>query len=87
MTNLCGIAKVLTPKQYDLDEWRPNEATLDGVPVYPNLTVNNGVIHIIDNLLGYIYNDAYEMIKEDEDIRYCIQNHRLPYLLTTMMVG
>ena len=30
-----------------------------------NITVENGVIHIIDRMLGFIYNTAIEQIGED----------------------
>ena len=38
-------------------------------PVTANVTVNNGVVHFVDGLLGYIYNDAIDMIQEDDEIR------------------
>lgn len=37
--------------------------------VMSNLTVNNGVVHLVDGLMGYIYNDAIDMIREDDMIR------------------
>jgi len=30
-----------------------------------NITVNNGVIHVCDTLLGYVYNTVRQQITED----------------------
>ena len=30
-----------------------------------NITVANGVIHVIDRLLGFVYNSALEQIQQD----------------------
>ena len=41
---------------------------LEFTPVFANRTVLNGVVHLVDGLLGYIYNDALDMIKEDKRV-------------------
>ena len=30
-----------------------------------NITLNNGVLHIIDGMLGFVYNTALEQIEQD----------------------
>ena len=31
-----------------------------------NMTVSNGVVHMIDGILGYVFNDALEEINRDD---------------------
>ena len=40
-----------------------------GRVIHANITVYNGVIHIVDGLLGYVYNDIYNSLSDDNQIR------------------
>lgn len=35
-----------------------------------NITVTNGAVHIIDNLLGFVPNDAYTQLQDTYEYRW-----------------
>ena len=41
-----------------------------GRVIHANITVLNGVIHVIDGLLGYVYNDIEGSLSDDNTLRY-----------------
>lgn len=38
--------------------------------IAPNITCTNGPVHIIDNLLGFVYNDGITELKENYKYRF-----------------
>ena len=46
-----------------------NNQCAKGRVIHANITVSNGVIHIVDGLLGYVYNDIYNSLDDDNELR------------------
>ena len=40
-----------------------------GRVIHGNITVYNGVVHVIDGLLGYVYNDIVAALEEKGELR------------------
>ena len=57
------------PDDYDYPETDDRNPERSTSMVLPDETVNNGVVHFVDGLLGYIYKDAIGLLDEDRSMR------------------